>query len=195
MADSVSMITQRDDITKRLVDLLDRTKSVRALFTRVIYPMYKNAQRERWQTEGASEGYAWLPLSVEYAKRKKIMFGGGVKFKWVGGRPNPWAPAGSWPSYPGTGTKMMIATGRLLSAVLGPGGGVTGGEKYHRMMATDTSLTVSINATESRSGKDPGSQYFKYANDSRKFMKFSNETIQQMRDVIKDYISSTRRTF
>lgn len=60
--------------------------------------LYANAQRDRWMTEGASEGSKWRKLSTGYAVYKKKRFA----------------------NYPGAGNAILIATSRLLASVLPP---------------------------------------------------------------------------
>lgn len=196
--DSISLTAKSDGIKKTLMNLLDRSKAAQTFLMRNIYRMYQNFQRERWMTEGSSEGNKWDSLSTIYASRKRIIYGGGPKYEWIGGQGEgrPWRLAGSWPSYPGAGTKIMIATGRLESAAVGPGGGITtGGEQFHKVLATNNSLTVSLDATKEKSGKDIGSKYFKYANDDRNFMKFGTNSINAFKAEISLYLKNGRGSF
>lgn len=193
----VKLTAKNDKITKKLEGMLTKSRSMQSFLTRVIYPMYQNMQMQRWQTEGGSEGMKWQPLSSLYAARKLIIYGGGPKYKWVGGHGEgmPWASAGSWPTYPGSGTKMLIGKGRLASAVIGAkarDAGITGGERFHRFKATNNSITISIDAGQRPTKKDPGSEYFKYANEKREFMKFSNSSIRKMKEEIRDYIKAIK---
>jgi len=100
-------------IQANLEAMVSRANSVQGYLNRNLYRQYQNAQRTRWQTEGASEGTKWLPLNPGYAKRKLVRFA----------------------SYPGGGRKMMIATKRLFDAVVGPSG-------EHRKEVTSRSLTI-----------------------------------------------------
>lgn len=163
----------KDNVTDKLNGMIDRSKSMQSFLVRNIYPVYKNMQMERWQTEGGSQGMPWESLSSIYAKRKKKLYG----------------------SYPGGGEKMMIATGRLFGAVYGPGSGMPDGEQFHRMVSTNNSITITLDANQVASKKKAGTEYFKYANKNRAFMKFSQESIGEMRTMLKEYISSMRRTF
>ena len=101
-------------IQDNLTAMLDRQHSMQAYLDRIVYRQYQNAQRERWMSEGASEGVPWDSLNPAYASRKLIKFA----------------------SYDGGGRKMLIATGRLFKSVIGPG-------EDHQKVATNDELTVS----------------------------------------------------
>lgn len=88
-------------IEQTLKGYLDRSKLVAGYLDRVVYKTYQNRQNQRWMTQGASELSVWKPLNPFYAERKKTLFA----------------------AYDGGGTKMMIATGALRTAVVGPGKG------------------------------------------------------------------------
>lgn len=109
---SLKIIT--DGIGQQIKGYLDRSKFIDGYLNRTVYPEYQNRQRMRWQTENTSEGTQWKSLKPEYAERKKSIFA----------------------SYEGSGTKMMIATGRLFKSVIGPG-------KDHRKIVSNGRLTVS----------------------------------------------------
>lgn len=191
--DSASIGVIRDNITEKLQSLVSNGSSMRSFLLRSIYPMYQQFQLDRFQSENSTEGFSWPSLSSRYAARKRIMFGGGPKFEFIGGRGagRPWIPKGTWPSFPGGGSKMMIATGRLASAAIGPNPIWSGGESFHRMIVTDTSLSVRIDGSRQASKKDPGSEYFKYAAEKRPFMKFSQAHISQMKDAVKAYVKGS----
>lgn len=101
------------DVTAKLRGMAQRASAVRGFMIRNIYPMYQNAQRERWMTENTSEFSRWEKLDPIYAARKRKEFA----------------------EYEGGGTKMLIATGKLFHSVIGPGEGF-------RMVATNTGLTI-----------------------------------------------------
>lgn len=79
-------------ISKFFGDMLDRTNLVTGWLNRVGYPMLLKAQQMRWQTEGASEGVNWAPLTSRNYKTYKLK---------------------RFADYPGGGRKTLIATGRL----------------------------------------------------------------------------------
>jgi len=95
-----------------------RPEAIRGFFMRIILPLYKNAQRERWMSENASEGEQWMQLTSEaYAKRKKKI--------------------AAEKSYPGGGTKLMILSGALVGAATGDGPGLYA-------IASGTQFTIGI---------------------------------------------------
>lgn len=170
------------DVMNKLTKMASNAGDLRGILMRSLYPIYQNAQRSRWMTENASEGKRWKSLAPTYAKRKLIVYGGGKKHKFIGGRPlrgekfdstgrpRPWEEKGVWKSYPGRGTKMMIATGRLQQATIGPG-------KGQRVMATKNSLIIRVTTP-----------YAEHANRARDFSHFGQKTIDQMKDVLKKYV-------
>lgn len=122
-----------------------KANSSQAFLNRIVYPMYQNIQRERWMTEGFGK---WPKLNTRYARYKRVKFA----------------------SFPGQGTKMMIATNRLQKSVVGPGDG-------HRKIATDKKLIVGTTV-----------EYAEHANKARPFdqmpVKFWNEVGQAYMDFV-----------
>ena len=106
-------------IQKSLNDLLNRTLGIRTYLNTVVYDQYKNAQRKRWMTEGASEGESWKQLDPKYAAWKMRKFA----------------------NKPGGGRKMLIATGRLFAAVVGEAAG-EGQKTEHRKIVTNKSIEI-----------------------------------------------------
>lgn len=105
----------QNSVTQALQEKIERGKSMRAFLDRVVYTEYQNAQRERWMTEGASEGFAWPALkSLTYIRQKSRKFA----------------------AFPGGGKKMMIATGRLYNSVTGDSA------QEHRKVVTDNSIDI-----------------------------------------------------
>ena len=88
MTDSVRMVKVTDKVNKKLDEMKNNAINAQGFLMRNIYPMYKDAQRQRWISQGSSEGRVWDSLDSIYAKRKLKLYG----------------------SYPGAGTKMMIGT-------------------------------------------------------------------------------------
>lgn len=77
--------------------MLDRSKAMQGYLNRIVYAQYQNAQRTRWMTENASEGPdKWEPLNERYKKWK----------------------IGYYSGFPGNGSKMLIATGKLYQDVV-----------------------------------------------------------------------------
>lgn len=85
----------------RIDAMIRRAKpsATRSFLDRNVLQWYRNVQRKRWITENESEGMRWAPLQPAYRRRKLRVFAG----------------------YPGGGSKTLIATGRLLASVIGPG--------------------------------------------------------------------------
>lgn len=107
----------QDQIGDRLKQMAANAKDGRAFLQRVIYPMYQEAQAERWMTENRSEGEQWAPLDPTYADEKREVFAG----------------------YAGGGRKMLIATGSLATAVIyQPRKAIT---KTTMVVGVDTSVT------------------------------------------------------
>lgn len=114
MADNISLGISMDGIGDVLRGMIDRAGTVRGWLNRVAYPKIIAAQRQRWMTEGASEGDGWEPLTPKYARYKLKKFA----------------------SYPGAGQKLLIATNRLVN-------GMTGDNRNdHYKLVTETRLEV-----------------------------------------------------
>lgn len=102
-------------ITQDLSKILDRERLGAGYANRVIYKIYKNRQRTRFQTENESEGEKWKPLDADYEKKKRIKFA----------------------EFDGKGQNIMVATGRLKAAVTGDRS-----KKEHRKIVLDKKLQV-----------------------------------------------------
>lgn len=174
-------ITQ-NNIAAKLEDMARNSKDSSGFLNRVIYRMYQNAQIERWMTENSSQGGKWKPLNPRYAAYKKRAYGGGTKFRYYPSLGLS-RPIGVFPTYPGKGTKMMIATGRLAGSVIGPNPEYKEGVGEHRKYVTENTLTIE---TVVPYGKDAAEQ--------RPFMQFSDRTLEAMRAAYKQWVLY-RRTF
>ena len=154
-------------------EMIKRSADARAWLNRVAYRIYQNWQRERWMSEGSSQGSKWPRLNPEYARYKLKRYGGGPKYKWVGGRGEnrPWQPAGRWPKFPGGGTKMMIATGTLVDSVTGKS------LKYHRKIVTPKELFISTTVP-----------YANDANERRNFTEFKDTNIAYLGELYTEYV-------
>lgn len=198
MSDDTAGIKKTSDgITPKLQALLLRAGNSSGALARA-YPLYQKLQTERFMTENASEGSPWPALNPVYSKYKPKRYGGGIRHKWVGGqgvggtgfdkegRPRPWEENGTWNSYPGGGTKMLLGTTQLAGAVIGPGAPFFGTEQ-HRAMFTDSTMTILV----SESGTNPDGQKFDYAHlvaEKRPFMMFGDSSIAQFRAVISKFM-------
>lgn len=116
------MKTIYDGVTKSLNDMVKRGRNADAFLNRVIYPEYQNYQARRWMAAGPG----WKALNPKYAMRKKSVYA----------------------SAPGAGSKLLIATGRLVGSVIGRTSGIESlgsaqGFKEHRKVVGRSKLVVS----------------------------------------------------
>jgi hypothetical protein len=100
-------------IEDQLKAMLDRKGRMQAYLNRNVYKQYQNARRTQWATQGASEGDRWENNPPKYADYKTRKFA----------------------AYPGGGRKVLIATGRLMQSVIGPG-------EDHRKVATNEYIAI-----------------------------------------------------
>lgn len=153
------------DFETTMNGLLSRAKSFKGAAAR-IYKLYQKFQTERFQTQNASEGGEWEQLTDVYKKSKLKRF----------------------QTYPGNGTKMLIATGTLAGSVIGPGAPfATEGISAHRAIFTDTYMQISID-TSGSNAQGKKFDYPKYVNEKRPFMKFSQNHIDQMKTLLQKYV-------
>ena len=160
-------ITKTGGGLQRLVDMIARGKDKKAAFARV-YPMYQALQVQRFETENASEGDHWADYKSKKYEQYKLK-----KFK----------------TYPGAGSKMLVATGMLAGAVIGksPGSPFTDGAAQHRAMFTSDQMIISVE----ESGENPNGHPFNYAHFVavvRPFMSFSGESLQAMKDTVTKFV-------
>ena len=136
-------------------DALAIDKELNGFLNRVIFPfLFKgdsSRQAKRWMSKGASEGKVWAPLSPAYAKRKLSLF----------------------KSYPGSGTKLLVATSRLLAANTG-----------RPQDPSDLSKVVQNGVLFVRIGVT----YAGLVNRKRNFITFGGETYREMKKMLRDYI-------
>lgn len=106
-------------IEKRLDQMIKQASQTRAFLERVVYREYIKAQRKRWMTEGATDGWGplqkWTALNTKYAAWKRRRYA----------------------AAPGGGRKMLIATQRLFLAVVGEGDG-------HKKLISDRSIVIGV---------------------------------------------------
>lgn len=145
---SVSLKTVKDGITVNLKGLLDRGRAMQSFLNTNIYQMYQNIQRERWMTENASETEGWKSLSTKYAAYKLKKYAGSEY----------------------GGDKMLIATGDLFKAVIGPGSG-------QRKMVTNTKLYISTDIP-----------YAGYVDEKRNFTNYGQDSKDKFNNAIKDFV-------
>jgi len=147
---SVKLERVKDTTVDALTDMILKAKTPRAFFSRVIYPEYKKAQVERWQTENTSQGEHWVPLNPTYSKYKKTRFA----------------------AYPYGGTRMLVATGKLLKSI-------TGEEtRDHVAIFTDSSMTVGTSL-----------DYAAYVADTRPIVEFDEAMIDHWVEMVQNFIA------
>jgi len=145
---SASLKTVSNGITRMLNGMRQREKALQGYFSRNVLEQYRNLQRRRWMTENASEGQPWAALNSAYASRKRRQFA----------------------SYPGRGTKKLVATNRLFESVIGPG-------KDFRKIATARGLYVAT-----------VTPYAKYVDEDRNFTTWSKQSIGEINRGIAQFI-------
>lgn len=151
------LLVLEDGITKALEGMISRANLSRGYLDRVVYKQYQNAQRKRWETENTSETGQW----ASYIPDKD----GVLKY--------PTYKLKKFASSPGGGSKMMIASGKLFAAAVGPGEG-------HLKEVGERSLVVGI---------DTGSvPYAEYPAEKRPIMEFSPATITEWLEGMRDYV-------
>jgi hypothetical protein len=152
----------QDDLEPKLQQLLTRAKSTQS--SARLYPLYQQLQTQRFMTQGASEGFAWTGLSKEYEKYKEKKYS----------------------KYPGGGRKLLIATSTLAGAVIGPGSPFEGTDK-HRAIFKPYQMQISVE----QSGVNAAGKKFNYPQyvaEKRPFMKFSDKSIELLKESLKKYL-------
>jgi len=86
-----------DGISEHLKKMIERSNLVAGWLNRVAYPKILEVQRMRWASEGNSEGSGWRQLKANYKTYKLKKYA----------------------DYPGSGTKLLIATNRLVDSMTG----------------------------------------------------------------------------
>ena len=110
-------LTQKNDPVKKMAQAMTKMlgSDLSGFLDRNVFPIYKQAQLNRWMTENQSETGQWRDLSPEYLKYKKKKFA----------------------AYPGSGTKKIIAKDRLRSAAAGETSGLN-------KIVTPSGMTLAI---------------------------------------------------
>lgn len=135
-------------ITKYLKGLQQREKALAGYLNRNVLEQYRNLQRKRWMTENTSEGKEWAKLNPTYAAWKKKRFA----------------------TYPGGGTKKLIASGTLFLSVIGPG-------KGFRKVTTPRSLFLATTI-----------EYAPHVNELRPFTEWSKRSQKEIVDGVARFI-------
>lgn len=138
----------KKDVTRSLDEMMKRSGNASYFLQRVVLPKYIQAQTKRWQTENSSEGTRWAKLTPAYKERKRTRFA----------------------AFPGQGTKTMIATSRLVNAVLlrNPSG---------RKMISRNKLMIAVDV-----------DYAEYADEERTFTQFSRRFLKDIGTSYKTYV-------
>jgi len=135
-------------ITKYLKGLRQRERALEGYLNRNVLRQYQNLQRKRWITENVSEGKEWAKLNPTYAAWKKKRFA----------------------TYPGGGTKKLIASGTLFVSVIGPG-------KGFRKVTTPRSLYLATTI-----------EYARHVNEARPFDQWSDRSRKEILNGISRFI-------
>lgn len=159
----IGIKSTKNDFQAKLDGMLSRSKMTQGAFAR-IYTMYQKFQTERFMSEGASEGSSWEALKPDYEKRKLKEFR----------------------SYPGAGTKMLIATSTLAGAVIGPGSPFKGIDRHRAQFLTDR-MIIRVEETGVNEKGRPFT-YPHHVNEKRDFMTFSDKSLKLMKDELSKYI-------
>jgi hypothetical protein len=169
-----SMTIVKDDAFKVLDNIVSRAKDPTAFIKTNLFRIYQIAQQRRWMSEGASENETWKPLNPKYAEYKRRRYGGGVSKR----------DGTKWPSYPGAGKKINIATSRLAGSVIGRDSGFDLGVGEQRVKVTPTSLYVGTVVP-----------YAKEVDDVRNIFHFSKMTINNMKSAYAQFIAHNKKGF
>jgi hypothetical protein len=160
---NVGLTEIRNDVQTKLNNLLTQAKSTKAMAR--VYSMYQALQVERFKTEGASEKMPWDPYSSQkYAEYKKKKYA----------------------KYPGSGSKLLIATSTLAGAIIGPGAPFKGIEKHRAQF-----LTGAMRIAVEQSGVNAEGKPFTYPQrvaQIRPFMEFSDKSINKMKEELKKFL-------
>lgn len=149
MADNISLKLSVDGIGDYFRSMLKRSQLVRGWLNRVAYPIIIKAQRLRWMTQGASEGEGWAPLNPSYARYKLRKFA----------------------EFPGSGRKILIATGNLVNSVTGDD------RKDHYKLVKENRLEVGTLLS-----------YARFVNEARNFTDLGPDTEHKLATGLRDYI-------
>lgn len=151
MSDSIklSIDDATNGIMKTLTGMINRGNLVQGWLNRVAYPTLVGVQRTRWQTEGSSQGKTWMPLNANYARSKLRRYR----------------------DYPGSGRKMLIATGKLVDSMTGDNQ-----ENHYKLV---TSRTLEMGSTL---------DYAKWVDQIRDITELNDETIEDLSERLGEYL-------
>lgn len=155
----------RKKVEDRFQNILKASDYFSAWANSKFLALYSNKQNQRWMTEGASEGANWRALNSSYAARKKIIY----------------------KDSPGSGTKMLIGTARLIGSLTPPNYRLfekSGETERFRKLVEKNKITISI-------AVDSETEYFKYVDEKRPYTKFSDKTKQEIIKSYKKYLSDS----
>ncbi len=147
-----SIVKIAGGVTEGLEGMIKRANLIPAYLDRVVYREYQKAQRTRWMTENNHDDFTggqWAPLDPAYKAWKKKRYA----------------------DSPGGGSKTLIRTGRLYSAVIGP-------STDHRKIVTNDSLTVSHSV-----------EYGRFVTATRPFDTWSDKFYRRIYSGLVDYVA------
>ena len=146
--------------------MLSLDKQIAGALQTIVYPFLfdgdQSRQFLRWQSKGASEGSPWRPLTQKYAKQKLRRFA----------------------KFPGGGTRLLVATSRLLSANTG-----------RPEESGDINKLIMNGVLYVRIGV-PYAKFvhkFKSGGINRDIMRFAPETYAEMKALVKGYFADKVR--
>lgn len=142
-----------DAVTAKLDLMIERGRSVRAFWMRKVLPRYVAAQKSRFITENESQTGRWLAINTAYAKYKT------VKYK----------------SFPGGGRKLLIATGRMMQAL------ILDNKNDIGVVATDESLVIALKTQDKF-------EYPKFVAMMRPIMSFTNDFKKEIKADLITYL-------
>jgi hypothetical protein len=130
--------------------MLQKARTLAPFFKRYVKPKYITAQIGRWEGQGVSSftDEGWTPLNPTYDQRKR------VRFK----------------NYPGSGTKMGIATNRLVDSILARSG-------EYKELTGDRTLLVSTTVG-----------YATHFNEKRSIKKFTRQFYEEIKVALMEYV-------
>lgn len=147
-----------NSVTKYFESMLDRAKLVDGWLNRVAYRELLRVQKERWASEGSSEGVPWAPIQSRTRQYKLKRYR----------------------DYPGAGRKALIATGRLAFSMT-----LDGSLKSDKAQQQDHYKMVSGQRLEMGSFV-PYARYME--ENGRDVTSLSKETVKGLADNLRNYL-------
>lgn len=152
-----------DAITDKLQSLVDSFSKSSAFFSAYVYPMYIEAQKERWSTNNSGDKFAggeWAPIKTEQQRKYKEK-----KYK----------------NYPGGGLQMLVRTSKLYASIVDPN------DTNHQAIFGDNTMT--INTTIKYAGYVDQGTHWQKGMVARPFSQFSDSFNQSILDSFNSYVA------